>query len=396
MEVRSGYKQTELGVIPEDWEVAYVGDLKPFITSGSRGWASYYSDRGSLFVRITNLSRDTIYLDLKDSKFVNLPSYASEGTRTQLQENDVLISITADIGMVGFVDTHVPRPAYINQHIALVRFNPSKTSGKFVSYFLASERPQKLFRASTDMGAKAGMSLLTIQKLQLVLPSLPEQRAITRVLSDVDKLLDALTRLIAKKLDLKQAAMQQLLTGQTRLSKFHDRWAFISFSSLYQRVFPKSPLSSADGSTQGAFPLFVSGGEPKWVDHPTLVNTQALIFSDGGVFDVRYYFGDFAVTDHCYVISVKGNMRFYAEWMALNRQVLDKQTFKGSGLRNLDKNALGQVIVPVPSTAEQEAIAVVLRDMGQEIAGLKARREKTLALRRGVMQELLTGRIRLT
>jgi type I restriction enzyme S subunit len=86
MEVRPGYRKTELGVIPKDWQVAQIGELKPFVTSGSRGWASYYSDRGSLFVRITNLSRDTIYLDLKDSKFVNLPPEANEGTRTQLQE----------------------------------------------------------------------------------------------------------------------------------------------------------------------------------------------------------------------------------------------------------------------------------------------------------------------
>ena len=111
VEVKSGYKRTEVGVIPEDWQVAQIGNLKPFVTSGSRGWASYYSDRGSLFVRITNLSRETIYLDLNDSKFVSLPPNAKEGTRTQLQEEDVLISITADIGIVGYVDLacqHLP------------------------------------------------------------------------------------------------------------------------------------------------------------------------------------------------------------------------------------------------------------------------------------------------
>ena len=71
--MKPGYKQTEVGVIPEEWEVMSLGDLKPFITSGSRGWAAYYSERGELFVRITNLSRENIYLDLSDSKFVKLP-----------------------------------------------------------------------------------------------------------------------------------------------------------------------------------------------------------------------------------------------------------------------------------------------------------------------------------
>ncbi|MCX6875288.1 MAG: hypothetical protein NTW21_16000 [Verrucomicrobia bacterium] len=171
--VPPSYKQTEVGVIPEEWEVARLGDLKPFVTSGSRGWASYYSERGALFVRITNLSRASIFLDLTDCKFVKLPPEAREGVRTQLNEHDVLISITADIGIAGYVDASVPSPAYINQHIALVRFDPSKTSGRFVSYFLASEKPQKLFRAATDTGAKAGMSLLTVQKIQTALPPSP-------------------------------------------------------------------------------------------------------------------------------------------------------------------------------------------------------------------------------
>src|SRR5690606_8889324 len=77
-----------------EWEEKQIGDLKPFVTSGSRGWAEYYSDQGELFVRITNLSRESIYLNLESSKFVKLPATATEGVRTQLKEHDVLISIT--------------------------------------------------------------------------------------------------------------------------------------------------------------------------------------------------------------------------------------------------------------------------------------------------------------
>src|SRR5947209_6973464 len=107
MDVKSGYKQTDIGVIPIDWNVVQIGDLKPFVTSGSRGWASYYSERGSLFVRITNLSRNSIYLDLADRRFVKLPPSATEGVRTQLNERDVLISITADIGIIGYIDANI-------------------------------------------------------------------------------------------------------------------------------------------------------------------------------------------------------------------------------------------------------------------------------------------------
>ena len=171
MDLMTNHKQTELGYLPEDWSVLPIGELLPFVTSGSRGWKAFYSEFGSPFIRITNLSRKSIYPDLSDLRFVSLPAVDSEGARTQLQDGDVLISITADIGIVGHVTRRMPKPAYINQHIALVRFDPDQTSSRYVSYFLASERPQKNFRELTDSGAKAGMNLTTVQQIMVALPT---------------------------------------------------------------------------------------------------------------------------------------------------------------------------------------------------------------------------------
>jgi len=193
-----------------EWEMTTIGDLKPFVTSGSRGWAPFYAERGELFVRITNLWRDSIYLDLTDSKFVQLPPGSNEGVRTQLKEHDVLISITADIGIIGYVDESVPSPAYINQHIALVRFDMGQLCGKYVAYFLASEKSQRLFRASTDTGTKAGMSLIGIQKIKLMLPGLPEQQRIASCLSSLDALITAETQKLVVLKTHKKGLMQQL------------------------------------------------------------------------------------------------------------------------------------------------------------------------------------------
>ena len=193
-----------------DWALTTIGDLKPFVTSGSRGWAPFYAEQGELFVRITNLWRDSISLDLTDSKFVQLPPGANEGVRTQLKEHDLLISITADIGIIGYVDESVPSPAYINQHIALVRFDAGQLCGKYVAYFLASEKSQRLFRASTDTGTKAGMSLIGIQKIQLMLPGLPEQHRIAFCLSSLDALITAETQKHEALKTHKKGLMQQL------------------------------------------------------------------------------------------------------------------------------------------------------------------------------------------
>jgi type I restriction enzyme, S subunit len=104
-------------------------------------------------------------------KHVHLPYATSEEKRTGLQNGDLLVSITADIGIIGYVTDSVPKPAYINQHISLIRFNSQKVSSKFVAYSLASEYTQRIFKGSTDQGAKAGLNLNAIRALKFTCPS---------------------------------------------------------------------------------------------------------------------------------------------------------------------------------------------------------------------------------
>lgn len=413
MDVKLGYKLTEVGVIPDEWEVVQLGDLKPFVTSGSRGWASFYSERGSLFVRITNLSRESIYLDLTDSRFVKLPPEASERVRTQLNEHDVLISITADIGMVGYVNAQVPTPAYINQHIALVRFDSSKASGKFVSYFLASEKPQKLFRASTDTGAKAGMSLRTVQEIQTALPPLPEQNAIASALSDVDALLGALDRLIAKKSDLKQAAMQQLLTGQTRLPGFQGEWVVKHLGDFVEKLVGGGTPSRGNPAFWGEeipwvtvkdFATFqprkaqeaitrlgLNNSASNLIQAGTLITSTRMALGKAVVYEV-----DVAINQDLKALFLEPgtSVRFLYYWFEHNGQMID-DLGSGSTVKGISIAELRRLPYPALGLPEQNAIAEVLTEMDRELAGLEQRREKIRAIKQGMMQELLTGRIRL-
>ncbi len=424
MELRPGYKQTEVGVIPEEWNVVQLGDLRPFVTSGSRGWASYYSERGSVFIRITNLSRDSIYLNLSDLKFVKLPQEASEGARTQLKEHDVLISITADIGIVGYVDASVPSPAFINQHIALVRFDPAQASGQFVSYFLASEKPQRLFRASTDVGAKAGMSLITVQRIQTALPSLPEQRAIAAALSDVDALLGGLDRLIAKKRDVKQAAMQQLLTGQTRLPGFDGAW---EAKRLGDHVtFLRNGVNSrAELLPEGRVKYLHYGDIHSSADSflspqtlPSLPDAKAARLDRLRDGDVIFADASEDIAGVCKSVELRGAHEIEVvsglhTIAARFAKTVLADGFKGFlqhcppfaiHLRRLaagtkvyatNRAHIASVEMRLPSLAEQTAIAAVLSDMDAELSALQARRAKTHALKQAMIQELLTGRTRL-
>jgi type I restriction enzyme, S subunit len=144
-----------------------LSEYANYITSGSRGWAEYYADDGDVFVRITNLRRASISPDWSDTKHVRLPVGMNEGTRTRLVKNDILISITADLGIVGFIEDEPAIPHYINQHVALVRSSRTDAYPKFVAYYLASDFMQRSISSVNDAGIKAGLNLPTIRGVRI-------------------------------------------------------------------------------------------------------------------------------------------------------------------------------------------------------------------------------------
>ena len=137
-------------------ELIKIRECSEVVTSGSRGWAKYYSDEGAKFIRIGNLTRDSISIKLEDVQYVMLPDTA-EGRRTRLKKNDVLVSITADLGSIGFVQDNLGE-AYINQHIALVRFLKPEL-GNFMAWYLKSDWGQKHLLKNKRGAGKLGLGL---------------------------------------------------------------------------------------------------------------------------------------------------------------------------------------------------------------------------------------------
>ena len=175
--------------IPE-WDEKKSGELFSFVTSGSRGWAKYYSDYGALFIRIGNLDHNTIYLDLEKKQRVSPPKGA-EGTRTQVKPNDILISITADVGMIALVPDNIEE-AYINQHIALAR-PQNHIFPKYLAWYLSSKSKGQLQFQEMQRGAtKVGLGLDDIKNVTVLLPPLEEQHEIVLRVEKLFKLADSL------------------------------------------------------------------------------------------------------------------------------------------------------------------------------------------------------------
>lgn len=210
------YKQSPLGWIPKEWDVATLEAVSATVTSGSRDWARFYADSGALFVRIGNLTREHINLRFDSTIYVRPPRNA-DGQRTRLEPGDILISITADLGIVGVVPDGMGN-GYINQHIALVRPSPGVVNPRFVGHYLASPVAQTYISKLNDAGAKAGLNLPTVRGLLTARPDRMEQNLIAERLDEIDNRIQNATTEASKLRELKAGLMEDLLTGRVRVT----------------------------------------------------------------------------------------------------------------------------------------------------------------------------------
>ena len=169
-----------LGEVPAHWEVTRAKYLFDFVTSGSRGWAEFYSDDGALFFRIANLTRDTIEPKLLSVQNVT-PPHGSEGERSRIKEGDLLISITADLGSVCVADDTIGG-GYVSQHVSLCRPNRRVESSRWLGYLVLSDVVKEQLLGSGYGGTKIQLSLEDIRELVLARPDTVEQEKIAKYL----------------------------------------------------------------------------------------------------------------------------------------------------------------------------------------------------------------------
>ncbi len=185
-----------------------IREMTSIVTSGSRGWAKYYSNSGAKFIRIGNLTRDSIKIDLSEPQYVSPPVNA-EGARTKLQPNDVLVSITADLGSIGLV-TEVVGGAYINQHIALVRFKNSEQS-EFMAWYLRSDWGQKDLLKNKRGAGKLGLGLNDIRDAKVPVVSDEQAKTIVFEISGRLSVCDSIEQTIDTSLQKAEAMRQSIL-----------------------------------------------------------------------------------------------------------------------------------------------------------------------------------------
>ena len=394
-EVPPGYKRTEVGVIPEDWDVDRV-DRYAQIKTGARNTQDRVENgQYPFFVRSQQVER--------------IDSYSYDGEAV----------LTAGDGVgTGKVFHYVNGRFDVHQRAYRISDFSNRLDGRYFFYQFST----RFYDRIMSMTAKSSVDSVRMEMIAgmlIPLPSPAEQCAIATALSDVDALISALGKLIAKKRAIKTAAMQQLLTGKTRLPGFSGAWETKRLGGL--GIFLKGSNVNREEALSGSIPCvrygelytshedvirkFFSRISQKVAEKATKLRNGDILFAGSGetreeIGKCAAFVGDFeayAGGDIVILRPDKGVDPIYLGYAFNAPDIVRQKSARGQGdaVVHISATALSDIDVKLPPSEEQTAIAQVLSDMDAEIAALESRRDKTRAIKQGMMQQLLTGRVRL-
>ncbi len=390
MELRPGYKQTELGSIPAEWMVVSLGELAT-IKDGTHQTPKYVAS-GIPFFSVEHVTsgnfRDTKFISEKEHRFL---------TRTsKVEKGDILMTRIGSIGDCRLIDWDVEASFYVS--LALLKIRAGFSAAYIAHYSKSAAFQREIELHSLQSAIPKKINLGPISDVKVVIPPRTEQDSIAAALSDVDALLTGLDRLIAKKRDIKQAAIQQLLTGQTRLPGFQGEWKVAQLGDVAH--IKTGSRNNEDKVPDGEYPFFVRS------EHVERINTYShdceaiLVPGEGRIGSIFHYIqGRFDVHQRVYAIT-----QFRPEVSGRFVHLCMSFKFGAWAMQNTVKATVDSLRLPTfqtfefslpPTLDEQTEIAAVLSNMDAEIAALEARRDKTRSLKQGMMQELLTGKTRL-
>ncbi len=335
-------------------------------------------------------------------------------TKGDAERGDIVITTEAPLGNVALIPDH--RKYILSQRVVLLQVDPSQVVSTFLSQLMMSDGFQRRLVSNASGSTATGIQRKRLEKLELPLPPLPEQRAIAESLSDLDATIGAVDKLIAKNRAVKLATMQQLLRGTTRLSGFTRDWRAAQMGELADIRSGATPQTRVASFWGGDIPwctptdITSQPGKYLWVTERTITGSglsscgatllprgALLLCSRATIGEVRIAAVPVATNQGFKSLVVKpgvSNEFLYYLVLTLRSRMIERAT--GSTFLEIGKRDLTELSVTIPDTGEeQEAIADVLSDMDRAIARLVLMRDKMKVVKVGMMQALLTGRVRL-
>lgn len=436
LKVPEGYKQTEVGVIPDEWEVLRIGDICSEIGDGIHA-TPIYSDNGEcFFINGNNLVSGEVVFGGDTKRTSKEEAYRH---RRAIGDQTILLSINGTIGNLAFYEN---QNVILGKSIAFLNIR-NQFNKYFVYHSLSSAYVVDSFFNNLTGSTIKNLGLGVIRNTVLLIPPLKEQTAIANALSDVDALIAELEKLIAKKEAIKTGAMQQLLTGRTRLPQFAKRedgtakgykqselgeipedWEVISLFDLAdnrKELFDDGDWIEAKYITDKGVKLIQTGNigigsyveksDKKYISEDSFTQLKCKKLKTRDILICRLaepagraclFLG---LSDENVITSVDVTIfrplnsisrEFYVQYFSTPEWFKAiSQHVGGTTHKRISRGSLAKILVPLPKEEEQKIIAEIFVDMDSEIEALKKHLDKTKAIKQGMMQELLTGRTRL-
>ena len=381
------FKDTELGKIPEEWEVCNLGSIGvPLMCKRIMKWQTNET-AGIPFYKIGTFGKQADAFIAPDiwRYMITHFNYPRKG--------DILISAAGTIGRMVVFDG---QPSYFqDSNIVWIDNDEEKVLNPYLEYAYTK------ITWSTDASTISRLYNNNLKSALILFPhDKAEQQRIASALSDADALVAELDALIEKKLAIMAGTMQELLTGKRRLQGFSESWVERTLEEICLRHDNlRIPVKASDRKA-GYTPYYGANGIQDYVEGYTHDGESILIAEDGANdldnYPVNFAVGKIWVNNHAHVVKAKEEFIYsYFLYLAL-KQCNFNDVIVGSSRAKLNASSLMQINVKYPSSlAEQRAIASILSDMDAEIAELEAKRDKYKEVRQGMMQQLLTGKIRL-
>lgn len=413
MELKPGFKQTEIGVIPEDWCITRLGTVAHFRT-GPFGSALHKSDYVFGGVPVINP------MQIIDGKIVSTPrmaiceAAAQNLSEFRLLEGDIVIGRRGEMGRCAVVQPD--QSGWLCGTGSMIVRPKASLEARFAQRLLSSSPVIAVIEATSVGTTMINLNQSTLSNLKVPIPpAYIEQQAIAEVLNDVDVLIESLEKLLTKKRLINQGSMQELLTGERRLPGFSGEWEATRLFEVAEMGSGGTPLSSVAAYYDGDIPWvsisdMTKGGKlirstERNLSALGLAHSAARMFPAGTVLYAMY-----ASLGECSVAGVsvctsqailgirvkadKLDSEFLYHYLVSLKAVVKELGQQGTQ-SNLNKGMVQNFILKLPSLVEQKAIVSILSEMDDELNVINAKLQKSRNLKQGLMQELLTGRIRL-
>lgn len=397
--IKKGYKQTDLGVvIPEDWDLRKLKAIAEVKTGpfGSSLHQKDYVNDGTPIITVEHLGEHGLV-------HRNLPMVSDHDKKRLssywLQTGDIVFSRVGSVDRNSLVK-EIENGWLFSGRLLRIRLNPKEVCPAFLSYYFHQEPTKQRIRSVAVGQTMASLNTKILKDVEVILPpTRTEQTAIATVLSDTDALIEHMEKLIAKKEAIKHGAMQELLTGKKRLPGFSGKWEVKKLGVIC--YFDKGvQVNRSKLAKTGKYPVLNGGIEPSGYSEQWNTEGKTITISEGGnsCGFVNFSIQRFWCGGHCYAVKIidkNVNLLFLYQKLKHNEENIMSLRV-GSGLPNIQKKSLLNFELEIPIYfEEQTAIAIVLNDMDDEIEQLEQKRDKYKMIKQGMMQELLTGKIRL-